>query len=237
MADPWSDDRLDLVLASVGEHLVLPAPPETSVSPGARHRRPVRALVAVAAAVVLLAAATMLNPVQDAIADVLDWLDIGSTRVERTEPARADPAGLQPITAGLPAASRTEAERALGGPLPPTARLGLGAPDEIALPPEGGALLAWKRDATSLWVRPTDDPPEIMIQKLLDEFDTVERVTRLGDLAVYVGGDHVLVTPHRRAAADSVVLWVDDGFEYRLESEAGRSEMLAMSRALARGTG
>jgi hypothetical protein len=97
-------------------------------------------------------------------------------------------------------------------------------------------LRAWERGATSLWVRPSDDPPEIMIHKLLDQFDTVERVAGLGDLAIYVGGDHVLETPHRRAAADSVVLWVDHGVEYRLESDAGRSALLTMARALSRGS-
>jgi hypothetical protein len=75
---------------------------------------------------------------------------------------------------------------------------------------------------------------EIVLRKLLDTYDTVERVSGLGNAAVFVGGAHVLATPLRRVAADSAVLWVDDSFEYRLESDAPRPELLAMARALYR---
>jgi hypothetical protein len=59
----------------------------------------------------------------------------------------------------------------------------------------------------------------------------------LGDAAVFVGGDHVLTTPHRRLAADSVVLWVRDGFEYRLEADTERARMLDLARAVDRAEG
>jgi hypothetical protein len=235
MVDALSDERLDAILTSVGEHLVVPQAPESITPVGTRRgrsRHPLAA-AAVAVAILLVVVAATLNPVQDAIADMFEWLDIGSTRVERTEPGAADPAGLQPITADLPTVSRERAQQALGRPLPRTRRMGLGAPDAIATPPEGGVLLAWRREGTSLWIRPTADPPGVMLQKLLDEHDTVERVTGLGDAAVSVGGPHVLATPHRRIAAESAVLWIDDGVEYRLESTARRAQLLAMARALA----
>jgi hypothetical protein len=101
----------------------------------------------------------------------------------------------------------------------------------LAAPPEGGVLLGWD-DGESLWVRPSADPLEVVIQKLLDDYDTAARETGLGDAAVSVIGDHVLTTPRRRVAADSVVLWVDDGYEYRLETDAGRAELMATARAI-----
>jgi hypothetical protein len=185
-----------------------------------------------AAAVVVLLAATTLNPVQDAIAAVADWLGVGSTRVERVEDGAADPRGLPPIDAGLPRIGPRAAERILGRPLPATAHLGLGPPAVLAAPPEGGVLLAWD-EGTSLWVRASADPLEVVIRKLLDEYDTAARVPGLGDAAVVITGDHVLTTPHRRVAADSVVLWVDGGYEHRLEADAESPELVRAARAIA----
>jgi hypothetical protein len=231
VADTWSDERLDAVLGSIGEHLVVPPAPDVAAIAPRRSRRPaVRALVAAgAAALAIVVAATTINPVQDAIAEAVDWLGIGSTRVERAEPEAADPRGLPAFEAGLPRISASEAERLLGRPLPASAPLG--PPAVIAAPPEGGVLLGWD-DGASLWVRPSADPLEVLIQKVLDEYDTAARETGLGDAAVSVIGDHVLTTPHRRVAADSVVLWVDDGYEYRLEADAGRTELVTTAHAI-----
>jgi hypothetical protein len=132
----------------------------------------------------------------------------------------------------LPTVSRAEAEAVLGRPLPhvDAARFGLGEPDRIALPPEGGVLLGWDHAATTLWVRTTVDPAETRMRKLLDDYATVQPVADLGEGAVSVVGDHVLATPHRRVAAGSVVLWIDDGFELRLESDLGIDTTVSIAR-------
>jgi hypothetical protein len=110
----------------------------------------------------------------------------------------------------------------------------LGAPDRIALPPEGGVLLVWNPGPATLWILPTVDPADIRMRKLLDELDAVEPVFALGGGAVFVHGDHVLTTPNRTVAADNVLLWRERGVEYRLESDAQLDEILTTARSVAR---
>jgi hypothetical protein len=231
MAEAMSDARLEVVLASVGEHLVLPPGAAVDAAPPRRHGRGRALWVAAVAVAALLVGAFTLNPVQDAVAEIADWLGIGSTRVERVGRDAPDPSGLPRVDAGLPAISPPAAAQRLGRLLPTT---GLGPPDLIAAPPEGGVLLGWDRDATTLFVRPFDDEPAAYFDKLLDEYDTVREVPDLGRMAVAVRGDHVLTTPHRRLAAGSVVLWVDDGLEYRLEAETGLHRLLDVAHAIDR---
>jgi hypothetical protein len=125
-----------------------------------------------------------------------------------------------------------EAERALARPLPSTAALDLGPPDRLMTPPEGGALLAW-RDGTTLWLLPSDDPADPLLDKLVGDDGSVTRLADLGDGGAVVTGDHVLQTPHRRVAADTVVLWVADGLQLRLETDRDPAAAVARARALA----
>lgn len=222
MVEQFSEEYLASVLASVGEHLVVPdvdrlwAPP-----PRLRRLR-----VAAAAAVVVATGGVAIAPVREAVAD---WFGFGSTGFERVVPEAGDPTGLPPLEAGLPTVSASQAAALLGRPLPAVG--GLGEPDRIGLPPEGGVLLAWDKASTTLWTLPTVDPPTVRLRKLLDDYDVVEPVEDLGDGAVSVHGDHVLMTPHRRIAASSVVLWIDAGYEYRLEGDLPLEEMLRLARS------
>jgi hypothetical protein len=231
MAEQLSDEHLAQVLASVGDLLVIPE--VDPWSPASRGRGGGRRVVGAAAAALLgvtLAGGLGTTPVREAVAD---WFGFGSTGFERVGPDEADPTGLPPIDAGLPTVSRTEAEAVLGRPLPhlDAARFGLGEPERIALPPEGGVLLGWDHAAATLWVRTTEDPAETRMRKLLDDYATVRPVADLGEGAVSVVGDHVLATPHRQvAAAGSVVLWIDQGVEFRLESDLGIDAALSIAR-------
>ncbi len=107
----------------------------------------------------------------------------------------------------------------------------LGRPDAAGVPPEGGVLLAWRDGATTLWVRSGDD--DIVIVKKLIGSASGELVDDLGDYAVLIDGDHVLDTPARRVAAGRVLWWLDEGRQWRLESELDVTTMLAVGRALA----
>ena len=56
----------------------------------------------------------------------------------------------------------------------------------------------------------------------------------LGDGGVGVRGSHLLQTPHRRVAADSVVIWTDDGLTWRLEGTAELDELIEIAGQLDR---
>ena len=195
--------RLEVILASIGDLLVVD------------EDRPIRwrSRVLAAAAVVLVAgAATVLivAPARDAVAD---WLGIGSTSIEQVGDAEADTAGLPGLVDTLQ-------------PLPVT---GLGEPQRIAVVPEGGVVLVWADGATTLWIRNSGEPRDVAFQKLLADEQSVEQVEGIGDTALFVGGEHILVSPFRRVAANSVLLWIDGSFEYRLESNLDKDEMIEIA--------
>jgi RNA polymerase sigma factor (sigma-70 family) len=214
---------------------VLDRPPGTVKSRLSRAMARLRAELVVAALAVALivgAAGLVVAPVREAVADVVDWFRLGSTEVERAPSGESDPTGLPPIDAGLAPVSPEVAEATLGWRPPVVTDTHLGAPEVVALPPEGGVLLAWRHGSTSLWAQPTQDPAHVRVSKLLDGHDRVEQVPGLGDAAVLIEDPHVLRTPHRRLAAGTVLLWIDDGFEYRLESDGGRSTMLRLAQSI-----
>jgi hypothetical protein len=235
MAEPWTDERLAAVLASVGEHL--DTAPRRASEPAGRPppARRTRAVLAAAAAVALLALAlgSLVAPVREAVAD---WLGIGATRIERGPAGdrRNDPPGLPSLDEGLPALSAADAEAMLGRPLPDVDDVrGLGPPDRLVRAPEGGVILAWDGGETTLWVHEVVDP-ERGLRKLGTMSTRVEDVEGLGDAALSLDGAHVLATPDRRIAAANVVIWVDDGFEHRLESRLPLPELIETARSLDR---
>jgi hypothetical protein len=231
MNEDMSDQRLEDILASVGEHLVVPGTEGSDLPTIPSRSSWSSRLLAYAALalVVALVATVAVPPVREAVAD---WLGVGSTRIERVPAGESDPSGLPAIDAGLPNVSRATAEAVLGRPLPTMESPELARPDHLAVPPEGGVLLAWDHGETTLWARATDDDPHVRVEKLLDEHDTVESVDHLGDAAALIEAEHVLRTPNRRLAADTVVLWLDDGLEYRLESSLDNATLLSIARSV-----
>lgn len=223
MADTFSDLRLEAILASVGEHLVVTVESSRAEGPS---RWPRRLAVAAAVLVVALVATLAVAPARDAVAR---WLGIGSTRIERVPDATV-PADLPTITGGLSPATGEEAEHALGGALPVVEALG--PPEASYVSPEGGVILVWSEGQTTLWVRDPDFEPALFVKKLLDAGEPAELVAGVGDEALLVEGTHILETPHRRLAAGTVLLWVDDGQEYRLESNLDRATMLDVARSV-----
>jgi hypothetical protein len=63
----------------------------------------------------------------------------------------------------------------------------------------------------------------------------VERVSGLGDAALWVGGLHVFQSPHRTVASDATLMWIEGRLEYRLEADRSYDDMFVLARSLAAG--
>ncbi len=226
MADLFSEARLEVVLMSVGEHLVVDAPVPAKRASSVWPRR-----LAIAAAVVvaLLVVTMAIAPVREAVAD---WLGIGSTHIVKVE-GGIDATDLPTIRDGLKVISRADAETALRAPLPEVPVLG--EPDVLVRAPEGGVVMGWAKGDTTLWVHGMSLEPGPFLDKLLAAGERVEPVEGVGEDALYVEGTHVLETPARRLAARSVLLWVEDGREYRLESDLARDELIEIAKSVSPG--
>lgn len=231
MAERFTEARLDAVLASVGTHLVVPDGARLVAPVG--DRRPARshagrlALAAAVLLVVLIAVGALVTPVRDAVAD---WLGIGNTRVEQVPARDGDPAGLPMFSADAIPTTATAAAARLGRPIPVVRRLG--RPERFLVPPEGGVLMAWPRGRTTLWVIPETGEGPPLVKKLLTYVDHTQAVEGLGEQALLVDAAHVLETPTRRVAAGRVLLWIEDGLQYRLESDLSPHQMIELAQSV-----
>ena len=172
--------------------------------------------------------AISVTPVRDTVAS---WLGVGSTEVRTGQ----DDANLQDLPAledGVAEVDSDAAEAALGRPLPTLRSTSLGEPAFTGIPPEGGVLLAWPDGATTLWIRSASADTEAVYTKLLAGSDGVSHIAGLGDEALLVTGQHELITPSRAVVADTVVLWVDDDVELRLESALPPADLIALARTI-----
>jgi hypothetical protein len=185
-----------------------------------------RLAVAAVILIALLVVGLAVAPVRSAVAD---WLGIGSTHVVKV-PGGVDTSGLPLIQDRLRPVSRDEAEGVLRHPLPTVGALG--DPQIVVPPPEGGVLMGWTEGNTTLWVHAIDIDPKLFLQKLVAVGENVEPVEGVGNAALYVEGTHILETPGRTLAARSVLLWVRDGVEYRLESDLSRDEMIDVAKSV-----
>lgn len=245
-----SDDRLELLLSEIGprldtgvDTLDLPALLEDSPFVNERSGRDRPLWLVAAAAVLLLAAGTVLvvAPAREAVAD---WLRIGRTRIEAPAPdatgrpvaTDAPPAAPAPGEAISPPATDAarleteargieagEAARVLGRPLPYIE--GLRA-REILSPAEGGVLIAYD-DGVTLWVQ-NEQPTGIPLLKSAS--GSITWLDDLGDGGAIISGAHTLTTPGRVLRSDTVVLWTADGLELRLEGDRSDQAMLATAR-------
>jgi hypothetical protein len=210
-----------------------PGAPRIGGAPRRTHGRFLVAAVALLVALVVSVAA--IAPARDAVAD---FLRIGSTRIDRaplgaapttSAPGSALPALIDGLTRLEPASARAR----LGRSLPDTTHTALGSPDAIyaATSPTEGVILAWSSPATTLWVRPAPFDSAIIYAKQLGGQNTFEVLTGLGDSAIAITGPHTLRTPDRTVSASNVVLWLRDGWEFRLEGDTPITELTAIARA------
>lgn len=197
-------------------------------------------------AVVVAGSVLAVTPAREAIAD---WFGIGNTQIVPDPPVSEAASGPfdsadaadEPIdTAEDPPRNdnnlgdealeldRSEAVEVLGRPIPEIPGREVRA---IGSPPEGGVLILFADDDLTLWVRP-DAPDEAPVTKQGLGSGSIDPVDDLGDDAYLLSGEHVLVTPGRTLRAGTVVLWVADGLELRLEGDLADDEMIALARAV-----
>ncbi|MDQ3739218.1 MAG: hypothetical protein M3337_08635 [Actinomycetota bacterium] len=237
-----TEDRLEIVLRSIGQHLMVdsavdPLTPDLLDSECTASREPARRhsesrgrtqgwLVAAAVAALALSA-VVVSPVRRTVAG---WLSIGQTEISLV--GTADPGELPELQEGALAIAADEAARRLGRPLPPADDTRLGAPAAVVAPPEGGVLLVWPAGSTTLWIQTAGLNGDAIYRKSVDAGESVAAVQDLGEGGLSISGDHILRTPQRQLAADTVVLWTDDGLEYRLESDFTVRELVEIARTL-----
>ncbi len=224
----WSDGRIERALAALADELVVPAGPlDVTSSP---RRGPARRRVLATAAVVLVMLVGIVAAVPDTREAVADWFGLGSVRLERVVVPAEEPRQLPRLGDDVVAVDVEAAMTEAGVTLAELDAAGLGRPDEAGRPPEGGIVLVWETDSTTLWVHSVTNGPELI--KRLGADDTATRVARVGDAAVLIEGEHVLATPSRELAADRVLWWIVGDREHRLESDGTGSELIAIGRAL-----
>lgn len=234
----WSDERVENALAALASTLDVPPPSRLVTSPTSptppavrpvrwRGGRARRALAVAAAVLIATTAAVALWP--EARRAVAGWFGFGSVVVERVSDDVDDP---RPLGRFVDDVTPLALPDALTGVPVAVERLGattLGPPVAAGEPPEGGVVVRWA-DGTTLWALPSGADRNT---KLIAPGDDARQVEDLGDFALSLEGHHVLATPVRQVIANTVVWWLDDSGEYRLESDRPAAELVELARTLA----
>jgi hypothetical protein len=220
------DDRLAIVLASIGEHLVVDG--VAAVAPAPKETRPRwrPLLVAALTLAVIAGAVVAIAPARRAVSG---WLRIG--RIELDVDRRTDSTGLPSLTDAARPIELSATDGLLGQPMPAVDTSSLGAPTHWWTIPEGGVVVGWPDGETSLWVTSTAGGEELVDKIVAAESDVTE-LPDLGDGGAAVRGSHVLRTPHRRVAAGGVVIWAVGDLTWRLEGTAELDDLIAVANQL-----
>ncbi|MET0627365.1 MAG: hypothetical protein ABW033_02765 [Acidimicrobiia bacterium] len=229
MADLSSDDALGAALTDLAGHLrtseqslwprVL-----ADLDPLPRPRVPVRGLaIAAIAVLVVLVAVAAIAPARRAVADLLG---IGSTTVTHVDGVRSGAATPRLQPEGSEAALR----RRLG-------TAGLALPDAALV----GDPRGWRVDLSGETIVEYDDVTfgeraegTVPALKRVPEQGQVEAI-RVGEEPGYwIPGPHTRTIAGRTVRSASVLLWVADGLELRLEGDVTLTEMLEIARSVRR---
>jgi hypothetical protein len=158
------------------------------------------------------------------------WLRIGRIEVE-IAPA-VDTSALPALTDEATRIGPEDTGSVLGQPMPAVGGSSLGPPTDWWTLPEGGVVVGWGDGETSLWVVPTGD--DELLKKVAGTGEVVAEVPALGEGGIVVRGPHLFQSPHRRVAADTVVVWTAGDLTYRLEDAAAEpGRLLAIAEQLA----
>ena len=231
MDDGRDVDRLEIVLASVGRHLVIDRAGIAAFHTPAAAGQPWRRRLLVAAVVVAVVAGSV-AAFAPARRVVSGWLRAGPIEVELDPELTVEPALPSFVDRSSPLRI-DELEGELGHPVPDVSGSALGAPHAWWSPPEGGVLATWNEGETSLWIVAAEDTFPERLEKWIPEPGRAEDLPSLGDGGYVVAGEHVLDTPYRRIKAQNVVAWTDDGFTFRLDSALASDDLVAIAEAIA----
>ena len=188
-----------------------------------RGARSLRWAAAAAAAVVLAIAAVIVEPSREALAG---WLGIGSTTIERVPDADL------PESPRLPDLGMRVPVGPGDTPVP-----SLGPPDAVFVDDHRGRSYVWEATDTLPAVSGTDLGVILSVRsagrdlaKLVGEDDPVEIVRIRDGVGLWLPADHVVLDADGvPTAADRVLLWVEDGAEYRLETDLERPAAVALA--------
>jgi hypothetical protein len=244
---------LDVALADLAEHLDHPPGDDlvavvrdrvVAIQPRRidRHRRQVRTLVAVAAAVVLLAAAVVaIGPARRAVAD---WLGIGAVEVRQGNPVPtgANPVPGSPRSGPTPSAAVT-VDRAQRQVQFHIARAGRAAGPLLGVEvdrrvPGGLVALRYARFTLVELASYRDSPPQVM--KTVDPAARIEPVTVNGKPGLWIVGAHEVGYRDRSGnfrtdtvrRSGAVLLWERAGVTYRIEGPTRLAEAKGIAAAV-----
>ena len=160
---------------------------------------------------------------------VSGWFRVG--RIELDIDRRTVPTGLPSLTDAARQIEPSAADDLLGRPMPAVDTSSLGAPTLVDDPRRRRARRLARRRDVAVDVHTAGG--EELVDKIVAAEADVTELPDLGDGGAAVRGSHVLQTPHRRVAADSVVIWADDGLTWRLEGTAELDELVDVASQLA----
>ena len=232
MTERPAQDRLDAVLASVGQHLVVEADENAArLAPGrtrGRHR-----LLLVAAVVVIVATAALAS-IAPARRVVSDWLRAGNIEVE-IDPRVTVVPSLPSFIDGARPLHQDELAIELGLAVPDLSESLLGQPSAWWSTEEPGVVGTWAEEDTSLWVVASSETFPGALEKWVRDASQVTALPTLGDGGYAVGGAHVFDTPYRRTRAQSVVAWTEGPLTFRLDSSMPRARLIAVAQSIVDG--
>lgn len=229
MTERGEPDRVDLVLASVGRHLVVDPAEAGGVARGDGGGRWRRVLAAAAVVLVVSAALASIEPARRVVSG---WLRAGNIDVE-IDPDLTVPPELPSFIDHVDPLRPGELADRLGLRVPDVADSPLGPPDAWWSPPEGGILATWSDQETSLWIVATVDTLPASLEKWLRNPGAATAVDDLGDGGYMVEGTHIFQTPFRTVAASSVVAWSDDDLTFRFDSTMPADQLTDAARSIA----
>jgi hypothetical protein len=221
----------------------------SSATAGERPRRRARALLAIAATIVVLAAAIVsIGPARHAIAD---WLGVGAVEVHVSEGPRPPGTGTNTVPGASgsgPVAPTSGAARQLAVArkhvkfsivTPGAASAGALAGVDVDARVRGGlVVLRYPRfTLVEIATRPADAP---ILRKLLDPAAQVESVTVAGTPGLWITGVHEIGYLDRNGNLEKdtvrrsgpVLLWARAAVTYRIEGLARLVDAEAIARTL-----
>ncbi len=228
-------DRLDDVLASVGRHLVIDAAAGdagASIADADRARARLRRRLLVAAVIVavLAGAVASIPPARHAVGG---WLRAGRIDVSIDPDVTIDP-GLPAFIDDATPIDPADAPIVLGQDLPDLTSTSLGPPTGWWTVPEGGVVVTWNDTETSLWIVATGPGEQGHIDKSIDASGAVSAtwLPDLGNGGIAIDGAHLMQTPRRTVAAESVVAWDEGGLTFRLEAALDIDDLVQIAEAI-----